>query len=551
MTSKETTPSSSAKMMNNNPIKEEEINHPSQVIGGWGPMQQRIFIMLAVIYIVAPLNSLSIVFTAPKSDFFCVDRDPQTNGRLRMKNSCLVGNYSEAPVCKIFDHDKSFHKRTLVNEFDLVCDKKWYPSLSQSMYQAGYAVSGLVLGMISDRFGRFFCAKLAISLEIVAGLSLAFAPNIYLYFIARFFVGIAAYGRFLNGYVLLAEWVGPKLRGRMAALYEGGWTTGKLLLPYLFYILPDYVYFQIGVSIFEAIVFIPYLLIVKESPRWQLTHGRFRDAEVVLKEASKERGKFTEEQTNQRFEALKRNILQEQQILKEDKAESPTILDVFKIPQLRRVSLILYFSWFSIAFENYATFLNVGNLGGSVYWNVFFLGLAEIVANVCLYFLIRRLERKVLLIGTVLLKTLFIMCIFAFSFHDTLTTLRIIFYIINSITQTIAFHTIYIYTTESFPTTIRQTFLGTCSIFARMGFIIAPFIKELTLATHFSVAMGLFCFLSNTNVLLLMLLPDTTDIQLPDNIFQTKAVEADEKVHSRRASSMASIPEENLEMIAQ
>jgi MFS family permease len=538
-------------LVNNNPNKDENIHHPSEVIGGWGPMQQRIFIILTLIYVIAPLNNLSIVFTAPKSDFYCVDNEPSTGTSVRIKNSCRIGNYSAAPACQSFDHDKSFHKRTVVNQFDLVCEKSWYPSLSQSIHQIGYAISGLGLGIISDRFGRFFCAKLAISLEIFAGFAVAFSPNVYAYLIARFFVGIAAYGRFLNGYVLIAEWVGPKLRGRMAALYESGWTTGKLLLPIIFFHLPDYVFFQIGVSLFEICVFIPYLLIVKESPRWQLTHGRYPEAERVLKKAAKEKGMFTEEQINQKFESLKRNIIKEQELLRADNAESPTILDIMKIPQLRRVSFILYLSWFSLAFESYATFLNVGNLGGSVYWNVFFLGLAEIVAIVCLYFLIRKLERKVLLIGTVLLKTFLIMCVFAFSFHDSLTTLRIIFYTVNSISQTIAFHTIYIYTTESFPTTMRQTSIGTCSIFARMGSIIAPFIKELTEATHLSVAIGLFCFLSITNVLFLMLLPDTTDVQLPDNIFQTKAVEEDEKVRSRRASRIGSVPSENIEMITQ
>ena len=534
-------PSTSDKMIVNN-NEDEEINHPSQVIGGWGPMQQRMFIILAIIYIVAPLNNLSIVFTAPKSDFYCIDKNPSTGIPVRLQNSCKIGNNTDSPSCSVFEHDKSFHKRTLVNEFDLICDKSWYPSLSQSMHQVGYAVSGFCLGIISDKFGRFFCAKLAISLEIIAGLGLAFAPNIYTYFIGRFLVGVAAYGRFLNGYVLLAEWVGPKIRGRIAALYEAGWVTGKMILPLIFYMIPDYFAVQLIVTTFEICVFIPYLLIVKESPRWQLTHGKFREAEQVLKKAAEERGKFSTEQIDKKFQSLKRNIMQEQESLKADNMESPTVIDVWKIPQLRRVSLILYFSWFSLAFEGYAAFLNVGNLGGSVHLNVFFLAIAELIAMITLYFLISRIERKVMLISIVVIKTLFILCVFAFSFHDSLLVLRILFYTLSTITQTIAFHVVYIYTTESFPTVMRQTSLGTCSIFARIGSISAPFIKELTNATHFSVSIGLFLFLSISNALLLMLLPDTTDIQLPDNIFQTKAIEKDEKIRSRRASRIPSLP---------
>jgi MFS family permease len=512
---------------NNNSNQDEDINHPSEVIGGWGPMQQRIFIILTVMYIIAPLNNLNIVFTAPKSDFYCIDNST-TGSHVRIKNSCFIGNSSSAPSCKVFEHDKSFHKRTIVNQFDLVCDKSWYPSFSQSLHQIGYAVSGLVLGIISDRFGRFFCAKLAVTLEILAGFGLAFAPNVYVYFVVRFFFGIASYGRFLNGYVILAEWVGPKLRGRMAALYESGWITGKIFMPLIFYYLPDYVWLQIGISIFQICVFVPYLLIVKESPRWQLTHGRYSEAETVLKKAANERGKFSEDQINQKFALLKKNIIKEQQVLKESNAKSPTIIDVMKIPQLRKVSFILYFSWFCSAFERYATILNVGNLGGSVYWNVFFLGLGEVIAVVLLYYLLKKFERKILFMGVIFMKTSSFVCIFSFSFHDSLMSLRIVFYIISSITQTIGLHIIYIYTTESFPTTMRQTSLGICSVFARVGSVISPFIKELTLATHFSVAIGLFGLLAFTNGLLLTCLPDTTDIQLPDNIYQTKAVEDEE-----------------------
>lgn len=214
-------PSASAKMLtndnnnNNDNNNEEDLKHPSDVIGGWGPMQQRIYIILTIMYLVAPLNNLSIVFTAPKvsqTDFYCVDKDTSSGYPVRIKNSCTIGSYANATDCTRFEHDKSFHKRTLVNEFDLVCSKSWYPSLSQSMHQVGYAVSGVGLGIISDRYGRFFCAKLAISLEILAGFSQAFAPNIYLYFVARFFVGVAAYGRFLNGLVYYMYFVFESVR---------------------------------------------------------------------------------------------------------------------------------------------------------------------------------------------------------------------------------------------------------------------------------------------------------------------------------------------------
>ena len=293
------------------------IEHPSDIIGGFGPLQQNILIYLIVMYMVAPFNNNHIVFTAPKADFYCVDIDPRTGNTVNLTNSCTVGNYSGAPLCTKFEHDRSFHKRTLVNTFDLVCSKAWYPSFSQTMHQFGYAVSGILLGVISDKKGRFFCAKLAICLEIIAGLGQAFSPNIYFYFITRFLIGIAAYGRFLNGYVLVAEWVGPKIRGKMSAVYELGWFVGKILLPLVYYYVPDYFAVQLGTTGYETLLFIGYIYIVKESPRWQLTHGKFDEAKDILKKTALRKGKYTEKEIDERIEKLTDFTLKEHEKLRQ------------------------------------------------------------------------------------------------------------------------------------------------------------------------------------------------------------------------------------------
>ena len=48
------------------------------------------------------------------------------------------------------------------------------------------------------------------------------------------------------------------------------------------------------------------------------------------------------------------------------------------------------------------------------------------------------------------------------------------------------FHTMYVLSVESFPTTIRQLSVGTCSVASRLGSIVAPFTKELVSSTFSS-----------------------------------------------------------------
>jgi len=522
--------------------EDEPIEHPSHVIGGWGPTQRRIVLYLVLIYMVAPFSNSHFVFTAPTADFYCVDFDPKTNQTVYLKNSCQVGNYSGAPDCKKFEHDRSFHRRTLVNNFDLVCDKSWYPSFAQSIHQMGYAVSGVVLGIISDKHGRFFTAKIAIALEIVAGFGQAFSPNIYYYWFARFFVGIAAYGRFLNGYILISEWVGPTLRGRIASsVYEMGSFMGTALCLAAFYFYPDYIVIEVTVRIIEILLFVGYIFIVKESPRWLLTHGKWDEVNRLLKSTALEAAKYTETEIDRRIDSLKEFTLKEQEKLEKQQQEKASIFDIWKDPELLKTSLILYFSWFSLAFINYAAGLNIGQYGVSIYAISLFGTVTGIPKLALTYWLVGRFERKNLgrtclytkvgcLLGTVI-------C----AISPSLIIPLIIVSRVSKIAGGIALKTLYLMSAEFFPTNMRQTSIGICSVFARMGSIVAPFIKELTIATYLWVPFVIFTALSVLTATLWLFLPETMDIQLPDNVLQSKEVEQQEvKVRARRESRLMS-----------
>ena len=95
--------------------EDEIIEHPSDVIGGFGPMQRTIIIWLIVCFMVAPFNNHHIVFTAPKADFYCVDTDPRTNLQVNLTNSCKIGNQSDSPVCTKFGCSVSIGPYTLYN----------------------------------------------------------------------------------------------------------------------------------------------------------------------------------------------------------------------------------------------------------------------------------------------------------------------------------------------------------------------------------------------------------------------------------------------------
>jgi OCT family organic cation transporter-like MFS transporter 4/5 len=489
-------------------IPEDSVKHPSDVIGNWGPFQCRLFLFLTIIYSLAVFQNLSLVFYAPKTDFYCIDINPATGRRVRLMNTCFFDN---GTTCTEFEYDVSFYKRTLVNTFDLVCDKKWYASLAQSIHQVGYAISGLGLGLISDKYGRKTCALFAVSLEIFAGLGLAFSPSIYLFFFFRLLVGIASYGRFLNGYVLLMEWVGPKLRQKVTVWYEFGYSGGYILLPIIFYFIRDYRVIQTGVAVIEFLFLIVYIYLVTESPRFQLTHGRLEEARESLTRAASMKGKLTSNEIEWRIIQLKQNT--EKEMREEQNLDKQSIFDVWKNRKLLRMSIILYFSWFLRA-------LVTSRIGGSIFVNFFVLGCSTILTNIILLMTVARVGRRRLFITFMSVQTASLFAIFCLSFNENLVVYRLVFYFIFNTAGSGAGNILYLYTAETFPTTMRQAAIGTCSIFARVGSVISPFIKELTKSADLFITTGVFASLSLLNLFLFFLVPETDGIELPDTIRQ-------------------------------
>ncbi|GBO16633.1 Organic cation transporter protein, partial [Araneus ventricosus] len=83
---------------------------------------------------------------------------------------------------------------------------------------------------------------------------------------------------------------------------------------------------------------------------------------------------------------------------------------------------------------------------------------------------------------------------------------------------TSSFSILYVFSTELFPTTVRTVGLGSAQVSARLGAIIAPFVREMGKASHPIVPQLIFGFLAVTAGLLSLLLPETKNRSIPDTI---------------------------------
>ncbi|XP_023229235.1 organic cation transporter protein-like [Centruroides sculpturatus] len=103
-------------------------------------------------------------------------------------------------------------------------------------------------------------------------------------------------------------------------------------------------------------------------------------------------------------------------------------------------------------------------------------------------------------------------------FKTDLIWLRVAFLVLCTFCVSIEMSTIYAYTLELYPTVVRNVGIGSCSTFARIGAIAAPFMKDLSEKVYWSIPFIIVGVLTLSSGLCILPLPETKDIRLHDII---------------------------------
>ena len=151
----------------------------------------------------------------------------------------------------------------------------------------------------------------------------------------------------------------------------------------------------------------------------------------------------------------------------------------------------------------------------------------ELVTNTFLLVIVNYFERRRLMIAGISVEVLSLTCLLAASFSEEAVVYRVISSCFLRASMQIVYEVNYLYTAETFPTAIRQASMGTCSVFARIGSIVSPFVKELTLATSLSASSALYLSFATVNLLLVHLIPESRKLDIPDTIHQKKDVKSE------------------------
>ncbi|AWP05543.1 putative solute carrier family 22 member 7-like [Scophthalmus maximus] len=440
-------------------------------------------------------------------------------------NSSNVTDLPTVPCQNGWVYDNTSFKSTLATEWDLVCDKRRVNKATATIFFMGVMLGAAVFGYLSDRFGRKRGLMISYVMTTVFGFASAFSKTFTIFAVTRFLTGFGIAGISLIPIVLCIEWVDIKHRTPVAVVMSMDWSVGTVLLPLVAYFVNDWRQLTATVTAPLFLAMITWRLL-PESARWLISNGKVNSAHYYLSECAKVNHR------EQFMADLKPEVLSKV-IFVENQDRKYSYLDLVKTPRLRRLTLLIGIVWFAVACTYYGISLNVTGFGVNIYLTQFIYGAIELPTKAFIIFSLDKIGRRLNQAGTLVLTGL---CIFCSMFIPRemgayLTAVGAM----GKMFAEAAFTTVFLYTTELFPTVIRQNGLGYSSFMARLGVSVSPLIfllEEVWLPLPSTV----FCLVAFAAGLVATFLPETSNVRLSETIEDVEQTRR--TFHAQREATM-------------
>lgn len=270
------------------------------------------------------------------------DKNDDSSKHLERKISSKKNRRQNEIQCEkwIYDYDFLYGYRSMTSELDWVCQHAWKSITGQSTYFLGSVIGTLVLGILADRVGRLPILIAAHLFGIIGNALTIFATNEIAFAVCRFISGIATDNNFVMMYILVLEYIAPRMRTLGLNLCIGVfYCLGSVATPWIAVWLGNWKLYLLA-TIIPALVVPSFYFILPESAEWLISKNRVDQALVCYKRIAKYNRRELDEEFIENFRNVATDINEKR--IKSNEM-NPSLLALFKTPRLRRLTLILFF----------------------------------------------------------------------------------------------------------------------------------------------------------------------------------------------------------------
>ncbi len=393
---------------------------------------------------------------------------------------------------------------TLVTDLGLVCDEQYKVALVGSIYMLGLFFGSFLFGFLADKIGRKKTLMISILTGNCGSLAGAFCTNYILHCITRFITALGDQGTFLTVFGLSIELVGSKRKTLVGNMTLVPYSIGECIFVLFALKFKQWWKLQVAVSL-PLFLLLGLYFVLPESPRWLIAKGKFAEAKKTIEQAAK----VNKVKLSPHLLEFDNNL----GISGETLSSNMGFVDLFRNRHVRKITVIMFVNWAVITLGFFGINLSATHLGTGIFSSYFMTALVEIPSYIFCTQVMDRWGRKPIFVGSLFLTG--ISAIFAAFLAEGAVQTGMV--LLGKFGASTSVCIVYLYTAELYPTSIRSTASGLCSMMARFGGIAAPqvaiFLPKIAPKFLPLVIMGSSCLVGS---LLSILLPETLGSDLPE-----------------------------------
>lgn len=289
--------------------------------------------------------------------------------------------------------------------------------------------------------------------------------------ILTFFDAGASSAIYPTAFILSMEWAATQKRILVSSIILSVYPFGEVFTSYVASQTHNFKWMLRIISA-PGLLLIFYIWLTRESLRWLLVKKEYNRAIETVERVTKMNKIKPSQRT---FDIIA------------DKCKSDdggTAADKFSrdITQLKTVltssKLLMRFvicivGWIACIFIGYGTSIVSVSLPGDKYWNFAMVSLFTVPAVFSSYFMLTYMRRRWALCLSIIVSGVTIIVSYYVAYFPALS---LALFFLGKFLIRHSLMVVYVYTGELWPTTLRHTILGICSMFGRIGSILAPMI---------------------------------------------------------------------------